>query len=379
MARIMSGRIQEGRRGAAPGWRRHRHGAAASVTAVSVTASPLRLDLARPAGLLLGLAADAVVGDPRRGHPVAGFGRYAAWVEGRSYRDDRTAGALHLTVCLLPVLALGVAVDRAAAQRPWARTASTGLATWAVLGARSLAAEGRAMAAALEAADPETAASGDPAVGLATARARLPNLCGRDPAALDASELARATVESLAENASDAVVCPLLWGAAFGLPGLLGHRAVNTLDAMVGHRSPRYARFGTASARADDAMGWVPARLTGVMACATAPTVGGSSRRAWRVMRRDHAAHPSPNGGWPESAWAGALGVRLGGRNVYAGRVEERPFLGDGGAPTAAHVRRAARLVTVVSWASAIAAVGVSAIGGTAARVAVVKLRGGRG
>ena len=179
------------------------------------------------------------------------------------------------------------------------------------------------------------------------------------------------------EEPFDAVVCSLLWGAAFGLPGLLGHRAVNTLDAMVGHRSARYARFGTASARCDDVLGLVPARATGALACLLAPLVGGSSGRAWRVMWRDHAAHPSPNGGWPESAWAGSLGVRLGGVNDYAGRVEERPTLGDGGLPTAHDVRRAARLVPLVSWTSAVLAVSISIIRGATWGNSALKLRRG--
>lgn len=320
----------------------------ASVPHVSV--SPRR---SRVLGLAAGLLADAVIGDPRRWHPVAGFGRYAGWVERRTYRDSRTAGVVHLLACAGPVLLLGATAERATRGRPVAHAAATAVATWAVVGARSLAAEGRAMAVALDVAD------------LAAARERLPHLCGRDPAGLGAPELARATVESLAENASDAVTCPLVWGTAFGIPGLLGHRAVNTLDAMVGHRSARYARFGTASARCDDVAGLLPARLTGVLACAAAPLVGGDPRAAWRVMVRDHAAHPSPNGGWPESAWAGALGVQLGGVNVYAGRVEERPRLGDGGVPAAPDVRRAARLVTIVTWA----ALGVAA--------ATLKRRGG--
>lgn len=343
--------------------RRGRHSA-------SVAQVPPSALLGRGAGVLLGLAADAVVGDPRRCHPVAGFGRYAGWVERWTYRDSRPAGVLHVLACAGPVVALGLGAERATAGRPLARVAVTALATWAVVGARSLSAEGRAMAAALEAGD------------LAGARARLPHLCGRDPAGLGEAELARAAVESLAENASDAVVCSVLWGAAFGVPGLLGHRAVNTLDAMVGHRSERYAHFGTASARCDDLMGLVPARFTGALACALAPLVGGSAREAWRAMARDHDAHPSPNGGWPESAWAGALDVRLGGVNVYAGRVEERPPLGDGRVPTAHDVRRAARLVTIVTWAGAGAAVAMSAVhrssmAGPTWRSANLKLTGG--
>ncbi|MEU3574367.1 CobD/CbiB family cobalamin biosynthesis protein, partial [Kitasatospora sp. NPDC036755] len=154
---------------------------------------------------------------------------------------------------------------------------------------------------------------------------RLPHLCGRDPSALDGQQIARAVVESVAENTADAVVNALAWGALAGTPGLLAFRAVNTLDAMVGHRSPRYARFGWASARLDDVAGWPGARLTALLTVAAAP----EPRTAWRVWRRDGSAHPSPNAGQAEAAFAGAVGVRLGGTLRYGERVEHRPVLGE--------------------------------------------------
>ncbi|WP_072041933.1 cobalamin biosynthesis protein [Nigerium massiliense] len=302
--------------------------------------------IARALGLLAGVAADAVLGDPRRGHPVAAFGAWASWLEGRLYADSRPRGAAFTAAALAPVATLGLVAERATAGRPVAAATVTAAATWAVLGARSLRTEGLAMADRL--------ASGD----VDAARAQLPHLCGRDPRALDAPELARATVESLAENTADGAVASLAWGALAGVPGLLVHRGANTLDAMVGHRSPRYARFGTASARLDDALDWLPARITGALACAAAPLVGGSSGRAWHVMRRDARDHPSPNGGWCEAAWAGALGVRLGGANVYGDHVEVRGTLGDADAPRpdAAAVRKASRLVTWVTAAATLLA-----------------------
>jgi adenosylcobinamide-phosphate synthase len=214
-----------------------------------------------------------------------------------------------------------------------------------VLGGTSLAREGTRMAEHLE--------SGD----LDAARGRLSHLCARDPSGLDAEALARASVESLAENTSDAVVAPLCWGAVAGVPGLLGYRAVNTLDAMVGYRSARYRRFGWAAARLDDAANLVPARLTGLLTVGCAPAVGGSSGRAWQMLRRDGGRHPSPNAGRPEAAAAGALGVRLGGSNSYHGQVETRPWLGDGPPPAVADVRRAVRLGRLVG----VAAIGVTA------------------
>ena len=184
---------------------------------------------------------------------------------------------------------------------------------------------------------------------LAGARLQVRNLVGRDPAELGPDEIARATVESVAENTSDAVVAPLVWGAIAGIPGLLGYRAVNTLDAMIGHRSPRYERFGWAAARLDDLANWVPARVAGLAAAMAAPLVGGSPAAAVRAMRRDAGQHPSPNAGVVEAAFAGALGIRLGGRNVYQGRVEERGVLGDGRAIAVADIARANRLASIVS------------------------------
>jgi adenosylcobinamide-phosphate synthase len=244
---------------------------------------------------------------------------------------------------------LGVLAERAVARRPLAGVAVTAAATWVVLGGSSLARHGTRLACEL--------ADGD----LAAARARIPALCGRDPAALDVAGMARAGTESMAENTSDAVVAPLLWGAVAGVPGLLGYRAVNTLDAMVGYRSARYRRFGWAAARLDDAANLGPARVAALLFAGLAPAVGGSPSAAMVAWRRDGAAHPSPNAGPVEAAAAGALGVTLGGRTVYAHGVEERPRLGGGPPPTPSDLARAARLSRLVGWAAAGIAAAVAA------------------
>ncbi len=261
------------------------------------------------------------------------------------HRDSRTAGAGY-TAALVGLATLSGAVVSGRVGRPGTRVAVTAVATWAVVGGTSLRREATAMATLLE--DRE----------LDAARERLAHLCGRDASRLDIPGLARASVESVAENTSDAVVAPLVWGALFGLPGLLGYRAVNTLDAMVGHRSERYARFGWASARADDLANLAPARLTAALAVVCAPLVGGRPRAAWRAWRRDGAKHPSPNAGPVEAAFAGALGRTLGGPLAYQGRVEERPLLGDGPAPRVEDVARAARLSLAVTLAATGLAVG---------------------
>jgi adenosylcobinamide-phosphate synthase len=287
-------------------------------------------------GLGLGYFADAVLGDPRRWHPVAGFGRLAAAVEQRSYADRRSAGVLH--VAILTGLTTGAAqlLERGA-RRPTIRAGLVAAATWVVLGGRSLHQEAVSVQAKVAAGD------------LPAARATVRSLVGREAGSLSQEEVARAVVESVAENTSDAVVAPLFWGALAGIPGLLGYRVVNTLDAMIGHRSPRYQRFGWAAARLDDAANWLPARLAGLLTVAAAPLVGGPPRAAWRAWRRDARSHPSPNAGVVEAAFAGALGVRLGGSNVYDGRTEDRGILGDGRAVQVADIRRAVRLSRLVS------------------------------
>jgi adenosylcobinamide-phosphate synthase len=294
--------------------------------------------------LVAGVAADWVVGDPRRWHPVAGFGSVAAALERRWWRPSRSAGVAYATVLVGGAAVVVAAADRGLVRRPVARMLLTGLVTWASLGGRSLAEAGRQLAAAIR--------NGD----LEQARALAPTLVGRDPEGLDGPELCRAALESVAENTADAVVGPLLWGALAGPAGVAAYRAANTLDAMVGHHSDRYERFGWAAARLDDLLTWPAARLGAGLTCVLAPLVGGGAGRAWRTLRRDGGAHPSPNAGRMEAAFAGALEVRLGGTNRYGDRVEQRPTLGGGAAPGPEDVDRAVRLSVLVGSAAAVLA-----------------------
>ncbi|WP_405800255.1 cobalamin biosynthesis protein [Streptomyces sp. NBC_01506] len=280
-------------------------------------------------GAAAGLLADRLFGDPRRGHPVAGFGRAAGAVERLLWHDHRGWGALHAALCAGGTAGVAALVARGLRRRTAASVVLTAAVTWTVVGGTSLGREARAVGGALAAGDVEAA------------RERLPHLCGRDPQGLDERQIARAVVESVAENTSDAVVGALVWGAFGGVPGLVAFRAVNTLDAMVGHRSPRHLRFGWASARLDDVAGWPGARLTAALAAVG----GGAPARALRAVRRDAGRHPSPNAGPVEAAFAGALGVRLGGTLAYGGRVEHRPVLNGGGRPVeVADIERAVRL-----------------------------------
>jgi adenosylcobinamide-phosphate synthase len=300
---------------------------------------------ARIVGVLAGYLADLALGDPKRGHPVALFGQAAAKLEAVTYRDTKVAGAVH--VGLLVGLLIGAAgLLGAAAQRGAGRLGSvlvTATATWISLGGTSLARTGLQMSELLDRGDIEGA------------RRLLPSLCGRDPAMLDEAGLTRAALESVAENTSDAQVAPLLWAAVGGVPAVLGYRAVNTLDSMVGYRSPRYVRFGWAAARLDDLANYVGARATAVLVVICAPAVGGSPSGAVRAWRRDAARHPSPNAGVVEAAFAGALGVRLGGPTQYHHELQIRPTLGDGRQPTVADLRRAVLLSRAVQAGAAAA------------------------
>ncbi|MGH3753663.1 MAG: cobalamin biosynthesis protein [Pseudonocardiaceae bacterium] len=321
----------------------------------------------RAVGLLLGVAADAVFGDPRRRHPVAAFGQLAAAAERACYAEHRFAGLIYTGALVGGAAAVGGVLERAGRGRTAVQVAGTALATWIALGGASLAEEGAAMARALDAGD------------LDAARARLPHLCGRDPDDLDLAGLARASVESIAENTSDAVVAPLVWGAVAGVPGLLAYRAVNTLDAMVGYRSPRYYRFGWAAARLDDLANLLPSRAAAVLTALCAPVVGGSARGAWRAWRRDAAAHPSPNAGQVEAAFAGALEVRLGGRTVYPHGIEQRPVLGHGRTPDAGDLTRGVELSRVVGLAAAALCAVAAAVGQRSSRSASMAIGGSCG
>src|SRR5215472_12406222 len=217
------------------------------------------------AGVLAGYLADLALSDPKRGHPVALFGQGAAKLERVTYRDTKVAGTVHVGLIVGAVGLLGTAVQSAATRRgPLWSIVLTAVATWISLGGTSLARAGLAMSQLLERGDIEGA------------RRLLPSLCGRDPARLDGAGLTRAALESVAENTSDAQVAPLLWAAAGGVPAVLGYRGINTLDAMIGHRSPRYLRFGWAAARLDDVANYVAARATAALVVMCAPVVGGS-------------------------------------------------------------------------------------------------------
>lgn len=276
--------------------------------------------------LALGVGLDLLLGEPRRWHPLVGFGRLAQGLEGRLNRAaGRAGGVLAWSLAVAPPVGAFVSLHLAAGPRAWVLDA---LALYFALGARSLFDHLLPVAQALERGD------------LAAGRAAVQRVVTRDCAALDETAVAGAAVESTLENGNDAVFATLFWFALAGGAGALAFRLANTLDAMWGYRTERFLRFGWAAARIDDVLNWAPARLT-----AATYAVLGHTRRAWRCWCSQARAWDSPNAGPVMAAGAGALGLRLGGQAVYHGRVERRPALGEGAPPGAHDVRRALQLV----------------------------------
>lgn len=276
----------------------------------------------RAAPVALGLAVDHFVGEPPAFlHPVVGFGSAMSRLERTLWADRRAPGVGYTALGVGVAVATGLVAQRVLGKRV-AAAAAVGLCS----AARALVTAAEQVAAALRAED------------LVAARRALPALVGRDVAGLDEKEIARAVVESLAENLSDAVVASALWALVAGAPGALAHRATNTLDAMVGHRDYRYRRFGWASARLDDVLGWPAARVSALLVAVAAPQ---RALAVWRIWHGEARRHPSPNAGVVEGAFAAALDLRLGGANRYGGHEEVRPSLGSGKAPAPADIERA--------------------------------------
>lgn len=284
--------------------------------------------------MLAGMGLDALLGEPRRWHPLVGFGRMAQAIERGLHRDARLRGVLAWCLAVLPAVALtAVIAHLLATWSAWASMAFSAAMLYLAIGHRSLGEHARAVEAPLRAED------------LDAARSAVARMVSRDTQALDASQVAAAATESVLENGADAVFGALFWFAVLGAPGVVLYRLANTLDAMWGYRTPRHERFGWAAARIDDGLNYVPARLT-----ALTYAVLGDTRRALRCWRRQAPLWDSPNAGPVMAAGAGAIGVQLGGPAPYHGRWEDRPALGEGVAPEADAIGAALRLVRHGVW-----------------------------
>ncbi|WFU14774.1 adenosylcobinamide-phosphate synthase CbiB [Bradyrhizobium sp. CB3481] len=285
--------------------------------------------------MAVAMTVDALMGWPnglfaRVGHPVTWLGRLINILDISFNRTidrpgvRRIAGAAGALFVIGLSAGIGWAIQVALAFE-WNRIVILGILAWPLVALRSLYDHVAAVARPLQ--------SGD----IAAARAAVAQIVGRDPAALDEAGIARAAIESLAENASDGIVAPVFWGALFGLPGIVGYKAINTLDSMIGHRTMRHEAFGWAAARIDDLANFIPARLTGLLFLLLARWPSNSLS----CMARDANRHRSINAGWPEAAMAGALGVRLSGPRIYHGSISDEPWLNEGARdPRAVDIRR---------------------------------------
>lgn len=283
--------------------------------------------LAMPLAALAAVVLDRLLGEPRRFHPLVGFGKLAGAVEKRFNRRSRLTGIAAWALVVLPFVAL------AAVLRPHAAFAVDVALLYFALGARSLAEHAEAVARPLRAGR------------LDEARQRVGWMVSRDTTQLDESGVAKAGMESVLENGNDAIFGALFWFALLGGPGALLFRLANTLDAMWGYRTERFNRFGWAAARIDDLLNWIPARLT-----ALTYALLGKTRQALACWRAQAPGWESPNAGPVMSAGAGSLGVLLGGAAIYHGQEEIRPPLGTGPAPVAADLDRAIALIRHSLW-----------------------------
>jgi adenosylcobinamide-phosphate synthase len=274
--------------------------------------------------MAVAMTLDAVLGWPKGlfaliGHPVTWLGKFIHGLDAGLNRSSdppafrRAFGVAAALIVILVAMVLAWLVQ-ALLPSEWSRILIVGFLSWPLIALRSLRDHVNAVARRLQ--------SGD----IALARSAVAQIVGRDPENLDAAGIARAAIESLAENASDGIVAPVFWGALFGLPGIAAYKAINTLDSMIGHRSPRYEAFGWAAARIDDLANFIPARLTGLVLVLLAPRPSA----AMSCMMRDASRHRSGNAGWPEAAMAGALGVRLSGPRSYQGSAADEPWLNEG-------------------------------------------------
>ncbi|GLS86537.1 cobalamin biosynthesis protein CobD [Cypionkella aquatica] len=285
--------------------------------------------------MLVAMALDAAIGWPSQlyaviGHPVTWIGALIRWLDIRLNHDAAPDPARRIAGVATALIVVGLTTAATCALQNllpagWLGILIGGILAWPFLALRSMYTHVAAVVSPLQVND------------LLKARFEVSMIVGRNTAVLDQAGVARAAMESLAENTSDGIVAPLFWGAIFGLPGIAAYKAINTLDSMIGHRTPRFNAFGWASARIDDLVNLIPARLTGLVfaAVSTAPS------RALQVMWRDAGLHRSPNAGWPEAAMAAGLGVRLSGPRVYEGHIADEPWVNAGAPdPNAADLQR---------------------------------------
>ena len=280
--------------------------------------------LSQTAAVAIGFVIDFFVGDPHAlPHPVVWMGRLIAALDkklriGNGDRRDITRGGITaIVVVLLSVFAPAAILAIARIIHPAVYLAVNSLMCWQMIAARQLVRESDRVRVEL--------AKGD----LNAARTAVSYIVGRDTESLDSDGVCRAAVETVAENTSDGVIAPMFWMLMFGAVGGFFYKAINTMDSMIGYRNEKYLYFGRTAAKADDAVNFIPARLSALCMIAACPLCGLDGRNAMRIFRRDRYKHASPNSAQTESVCAGAMGVRLAGDAVYGGVVHKKEFIGD--------------------------------------------------
>lgn len=300
--------------------------------------------------LILGFLLDLIFGDPHwMPHPVRAIGLLIEGLE-RLLRKlfPRTEEGELIAGGVLVILVVGISTGAAALLlwlcglvHPWLAFAAETLICYQLLATKALKTESMKVYTALK---QESLEAGRKAVSM---------IVGRDTSCLDEAGVTRAAVETVAENASDGVIAPLLFLAIGGAPLGMAYKAVNTMDSMVGYQNERYLYFGRAAAKLDDVVNWIPARLAGVLMCASAGLAGQDGKEAWRIFRRDRKNHKSPNSAHTEAACAGALHIQLGGSNYYFGKLVVKPTMGDDLRPVELEdIPRANRLMYAAAWVS---------------------------
>lgn len=306
--------------------------------------------------MLAGLILDWIVGDPEWfPHPVRFIGKYISWMEGilrRRFPNRLRAAAVWLTfsTVALTMLVTAAILWVLSLLGKWPLLIGMALISWTTLSCRCLAKEAVGVMNALHR-------------SLADGRRQVGRIVGRDTAELTSGEIVRATIETVAENTTDGVISPMIYLALGGPVLAMGFKAASTLDSMVGYLDEKYRDIGWSSARLDDLLNWIPARVCALLLCLAALVLGYDGKNAWRIVRRDHANHKSPNCAWSEAAAAGALHIQLGGTHLYFGKPVEKPTIGDDDRPAEeSHIRATCRMMYVASGVMALILTGIGGL-----------------
>ncbi len=307
------------------------------------------------AALLVGFVLDLIIGDPEGWtHPVIWIGKWISFAEkrlrARGGNLRRSAVVLTASTVLISMAVTAAALILLAFIHKLVLFAGMCVISWWCLSAKCLAVEANGVYRAL-------------GISVEKGRTQVARIVGRDTTELTEDEIIRATIETVAENTTDGIISPMICLALGGPILAMGFKAASTLDSMVGYMNEKYRDIGWSSARFDDLLNYIPARICGILMCLCAFFCGMDGRNAWRIMLRDHGNHLSPNCAWSESAAAGAMHIQLGGTHTYFGKVVEKPTIGDNDRPVEKKdILRSNRLMYLVSVMTAVIAAGIGVL-----------------